>query len=225
MAVSGSAWCGGGWCGGWWLGAARRPSPHHGARPRGARRGAVTLAVLHSISLPPGVFGGAAIEQLFAGRLDCDAHPYYARLRGLRVSAHFLVRRGGAVLQFVSVRRRAWHAGASSWRGRTDCNDYSVGIELEGLEGGCFEEAQYRALARLLRALARRCPQLREATGHEHVAPGRKHDPGAGFDWTGLQALLLRAGGSPAPPALQPGAAPPAGCGAPHERPRLRCKH
>lgn len=221
-----------GWCGGWWLGAARRASPHHDARPRGVRHAEVTLAVLHAISLPPGVFGGDAIEQLFAGRLGCDAHPYYDRLRGLRVSAHFLVRRGGAVLQFVSVRRRAWHAGASSWRARPRCNDYSVGIEIEGLEGGRFEPAQYRALARLLRALARRCPRLHEATGHEHVAPGRKHDPGAGFDWPRLGSLLRRAAAQGDAPALSPWIAPERGrdagtaCGGLWQRrTQIRCKH
>jgi AmpD protein len=151
----------------------------------------VTLAVVHSISLPPGEYGGDAIEQLFLGRLDCDAHPYFDRLRGLRVSAHFLVRRDGEVLQFVACDRRAWHAGASSWRGQDDCNDYSIGIELEGLEGERFEPAQYAALARLLRAAARRYPVL-EAVGHEHIAPGRKQDPGPGFDWRQLRRALRR---------------------------------
>ena len=110
--------------------------------------------VLHSISLPPGVYGGDAIERLFSNRLDCDAHPYYDALRGLRVSAHFLLRRDGRALQFVSCDERAWHAGALSWRGRDNCNHYSIGIELEGLEGASFDGAQYATLARLLRALA-----------------------------------------------------------------------
>ena len=145
------------------------------------------LVVLHSISLPPGVFGGEHIAQLFTNRLDWSAHPYFETIRGLQVSAHFLVRRGGQVQQFVSTDRRAWHAGTSAWRGRSNCNDYSVGIELEGLEGGRFEDAQYRALVPLLQALARRHP-LQAITGHEHVAPGRKHDPGPGFDWAALQA-------------------------------------
>lgn len=142
----------------------------------------VELVVLHSISLPPGVYGGDAIERLFAGTLDCDAHPYFAALRGLRVSAHFVVRRDGELLQFVSTQARAWHAGASTWRGRSGCNDFSIGIELEGLEGDRFELAQYEQLAVLLRALARVHP-LRGLVGHEHVAPGRKADPGPGFDW------------------------------------------
>lgn len=151
------------------------------------------LVVVHSISLPPGLYGGDAIEQLFHNRLPLAAHPYFAQLAGLRVSAHFLLRRDGSLLQFVSCDRRAWHAGVSSWRGRPQCNDYSIGIELEGLEGDTFEAAQYHALARLLRALARRYP-LQEAVGHEHVAPGRKADPGSGFDWARLRQALRRGG-------------------------------
>lgn len=175
-----------GWAGGWWWHARRRPSPNHGPRPAGV---VVTLAIVHSISLPPGEYGGPGIEDLFRNRLDCDAHPYYDRLRGLRVSAHFVIRRGGEVLQFVPTDRRAWHAGASSWRGRGDCNSWSVGIELEGLEGLDFEPAQLAALARLLRALRRRHP-LAEVVGHEHVAPGRKADPGPGFAWATLRGAL-----------------------------------
>lgn len=177
-----------GWTRGWWWQARRRPSPHHGPRPAATT---VDLVVVHSISLPPGHYGGTAVTDLFLGRLDCDAHPAFDTLRGLRVSAHFLVRRDGETLQFVSCDRRAWHAGVSSWRGRHGCNDWSVGIELEGLEGDRFEPAQYAALARLLRALARRYP-LREAVGHEHVAPGRKRDPGPGFDWERLAIALGR---------------------------------
>lgn len=145
--------------------------------------------IVHSISLPPGEYGGGFIEDLFMGRLDPAAHPYFEGLRGLRVSAHFLVRRDGQVLQFVNADHRAWHAGRSAWRGREDCNDHSIGIELEGLEGAPFEAIQYAALARLLRALSRRYP-LRDVVGHEHVAPGRKHDPGPGFDWHLLGRLL-----------------------------------
>ena len=137
-------------------------------------------------------YGGDGIERLFTGRLDCNAHPYYEGLRGLQVSAHFVIRRDGEVLQFVSCDARAWHAGASSWRGRGNCNDWSVGIELEGLEGTLFEPVQYEQLARLLRAVSRRYP-VDEVVGHEHVAPGRKHDPGAGFDWCTLRRLLRRA--------------------------------
>ena len=148
--------------------------------------------VVHSISLPPGEYGGPWIERLFTNRLDCDAHPYFERLRGLRVSAHFVVRRDGRLLQFVSCEDRAWHAGRSSWRERKECNDYSVGIELEGMEGGLFEAAQYRALARLLLALRRRYP-IRAVVGHEHVAPARKQDPGPGFDW---RRIARETGGS-----------------------------
>jgi AmpD protein len=147
---------------------------------------------LHSISLPPGVFGGDDVERLFTTRLDTGAsgaHPFYAGLHGLRVSAHFFVRRDGRVQQFVSCNERAWHAGVSHWRGRDNCNDWSIGIELEGLEGGLFEGAQYDRLARLLPLLSGRYP-VQEAVGHEHVAPGRKADPGGGFDWARLRRAL-----------------------------------
>lgn len=170
------------WRQGWWSAAARRSSPNHGPRPAGTR---VDLVVLHSISLPPGVYGGDAVERLFKNRLDCAAHPTFEQLRGLQVSAHFLLRRDGRWLQFVSCDRRAWHAGQSTWRGRDNCNDHSIGIELEGLEGDSFEPRQYRALAQGLNAIARRYP-VREIVGHEHVAPGRKCDPGPGFDWPAL---------------------------------------
>jgi N-acetyl-anhydromuramoyl-L-alanine amidase len=175
---------------GWWAHARWRPSPNVGERPPGT---VVSLAIVHSISLPPGVFGGDAVERLFLNRLDHEAHPYFEGLRGLRVSAHFFIRRSGRVQQFVATGARAWHAGVSRWRGREGCNDWSVGIELEGLEGGLFELAQYRSLARLLRALARRHP-LHEVVGHEDVAPGRKHDPGTGFDWLHLARLLHGSG-------------------------------
>ena len=126
---------------------------------------------------------------MFTNRLDWRAHPYFARIEGIEVSAHFLLRRDGTLLQFVSCDARAWHAGASAWQGRENCNDYSIGIELEGLEGERFEPAQYEALAALLRALARRYP-IEHVAGHEHVAPGRKADPGAGFDWARLASRL-----------------------------------
>ena len=149
----------------------------------------VDLVVLHSISLPAGEFGGSWITDLFLGRLDTQAHESFASLQGLRVSAHFLIRRSGQVLQFVDVRRRAWHAGLSQWQQRTNCNDFSIGIELEGLEGTSFDAEQYAMLAKLLRSLARRFP-VRDVVGHEHVAPGRKRDPGYGFDWKRLRSLL-----------------------------------
>lgn len=175
-----------GWRGGWWTAARRIDSPNHGARPRGT---AITLAVIHSISLPPGRYGGDAIERLFTNTLDWDAHPSYDGIRGLEVSSHFVVRRDGELLQFVSTARRAWHAGRSIWRGRENCNDYSVGIELEGLEGERFEDAQYGRLVLVLEALARRHP-IDGVVGHEHVAPERKRDPGPGFDWSRLQRMV-----------------------------------
>jgi AmpD protein len=174
------------WRDGWWRGARACPSPNCGPRPAGTE---IDLVVLHSISLPPGVYGGDAIERLFLNRLDWDEHPYYQQICGLQVSAHFLVRRDGETVQFVSCDERAWHAGRSQWRGRDNCNDFSIGIELEGLEGDTFETAQYGALVLLLRAVRARYP-LRDVAGHEHVAPGRKIDPGPGFDWAALQAAL-----------------------------------
>ena len=173
------------WDGGWWRDALRVPSPNFSARPAGAR---VDTVVLHSISLPPGEYGGDAVERLFTNTLDWSAHPYYEKIRGLVVSAHFFVRRDGALLQFVSCDERAWHAGASCWQGRDDCNDFSIGIELEGLEGETFEAAQYATLAPLLANVARHYP-VAAVVGHEHVAPGRKNDPGAGFDWPRLRRL------------------------------------
>ncbi|MDP3224964.1 MAG: 1,6-anhydro-N-acetylmuramyl-L-alanine amidase AmpD [Rubrivivax sp.] len=184
------------WQDGWWAHARRCVSPNAGSRPAGAQ---VSLAVVHSISLPPGEYGGDAVQRLFTNQLDWEAHPYYQGIKGLQVSAHFFVRRYGGVIQFVSCDQRAWHAGVSQWRGRDNCNDWSVGIELEGLEGGVFEDAQYLQLARLLCALTRRYP-LFEAVGHEHVAPGRKADPGPGFDWPRLRSLLR--GQGPRLPAL-----------------------
>ncbi len=174
------------WAQGWWSAARRCDSPNHGPRPDQV---AAELVVIHSISLPPGEFGGDAVERLFTNRLDPAQHPSFAPLRGLEVSAHFFIRRDGELLQFVSCERRAWHAGASSWRGRVNCNDWSIGIELEGLEGGAFEPAQYKTLARLMKALRLRHP-IGSVAGHEHVAPQRKHDPGSGFDWTLLRARL-----------------------------------
>ena len=149
----------------------------------------MSLVVVHSISLPPGEYGGDAIARLFTNTLEWDAHPFFQSIRDLKVSAHFVIRRSGKLLQFVSCDRRAWHAGASQWRGRDNCNDYSIGIELEGLEGERFEGAQYTQLAALLRALARR-HRIEAVVGHEHIAPGRKHDPGMGFDWVRLARAL-----------------------------------
>jgi AmpD protein len=176
------------WQAGWWRHARHVASPNFGARPTGER---ITLAVLHSISLPPGHYGGDAVERLFTNRLDAAEHPYYEGLRGVRVSAHFFIRRDGHVLQFVSCDDRAWHAGVSQWGGREQCNDYSIGVELEGVEVEGFEAAQYAAVTRLLRALARRYP-IDAVVGHEHIAPGRKGDPGPGFDWAAIDRELGR---------------------------------
>lgn len=161
-------------------------SPNCNARPVDA---VVDLIVVHSISLPPGVFEGDAVERLFTNRLDWDAHPYFQSIRGLQVSAHFLIRRDGQVVQFVNVDQRAWHAGASCYAGRSARNDDSIGIELEGLEGGLFSVAQYAALSELCSTLREHYP-IADIAGHEDIAPGRKHDPGAGFDWPQLQQRL-----------------------------------
>jgi AmpD protein len=164
---------------GWCRQAARYDSPNFDARPCGAQ---VELLVIHNISLPAGRFGGPHIADLFTNRVDFAADPSFADLRGLTVSAHFLVRRDGRVVQFVSCDQRAWHAGVSSFGGREQCNDFSVGIEVEGADFVAFSPAQYESLAVLTRALAARYP-LAAVQGHEHVAPGRKTDPGPFFDW------------------------------------------
>ena len=166
-------------------GATQIASPNCDERPDATP---IVLAVIHGISLPPGEFGGEAIAHLFTNRLDPAAHPYYAGVAALRVSAHFLIRRDGALVQFVPCRMRAWHAGESSWRGRPRCNDYSIGIELEGSDDVPYTGPQYRALAGLLRALQRRYP-IGAIAGHGDVAPGRKTDPGPAFDWPRIEGL------------------------------------
>jgi AmpD protein len=160
-------------------------SPNRDARPDGT---AITLVVVHGISLPPGEFGGDGIVRLFTNRLDPAAHPYYATIADLRVSAHFLIRRDGALLQFVRCGERAWHAGASAWRGRARCNDFSIGVELEGADAVPYTAPQYTMLARLVKALRRRYP-IADVVGHSDVAPGRKTDPGPAFDWARLARL------------------------------------
>lgn len=155
----------------------------------------ITLVILHSISLPPGEYGGDSIERLFTNRLDPDAHPYFKEIQALKVSSHFLVRRDGEVVQFVPVERRAWHAGESSWRGRSRCNDFSIGIELEGTDEDLFADPQYRALSALIGSLQVKFP-IRDIAAHSDVAPTRKTDPGARFDWARLLADL--AGRQPA---------------------------
>ncbi len=174
------------WRDGWYRFARRCDSPNFGARPPHA---AIDLVVVHSISLPPGEYGGNAVLQLFTNTLDWSAHPYFESIRGIQVSSHFFVRRNGELWQMVSCDARAWHAGRSHYRGRDNCNDDSVGIELEGLEGHTFEAPQYETLAALCAALAAHYP-LAHIAGHEHIAPGRKQDPGPGFDWPALQQSL-----------------------------------
>jgi AmpD protein len=174
------------WREGWYRFARRLDSPNFGPRPAGAQ---TDLIVVHSISLPPGVYGGDEVQRLFTNTLDWNAHPYFKGIEGMQVSAHFYVRRDGALWQFVSCDQRAWHAGPSNWRGRGNCNDDSVGIELEGQEGETFEPAQYEALAALCAAIGQHYP-VRHVAGHAHIAPGRKNDPGAGFDWACLRRAL-----------------------------------
>jgi len=150
------------------------------------------LIVIHGISLPPGQFGGPYIDQLFTGQLDPAEHPYFRDLAGLRVSSHLLIRRTGEVVQYVPLERRAWHAGKSRYRGRESCNDFSVGIELEGTDNRPYTAAQYRRLATVIRVLRRGVPSLARAplVGHSDIAPGRKTDPGPAFDWPRLRRLL-----------------------------------
>jgi len=162
-------------------------SPHCDARPPGV---VSDLIVVHGITLPPGEFGGAWIDDLFLGRLDPAAHPYFAEIAHLRVSAHLLIRRDGAVTQYVPFHLRAWHAGVSAFEGRAGCNDFSIGIELEGTDEVPYTEGQYTALARVISALQRAYPSLRAIAGHVDIAPGRKTDPGASFDWGRLESLL-----------------------------------
>lgn len=171
---------------GWLPGARRVASPNFDARPHGMP---VDLLVIHAISLPPERFGGPAIEQLFTNCLDPNADPYFATISTLRVSSHFLVRRDGELVQFVSCDARAWHAGVSSWNGRQRCNDFSIGVELEGSDTQPFTPAQYRRLVALTRVLRKRYP-LSDITGHSDIAPGRKTDPGPCFDWSRFRRQL-----------------------------------
>ena len=174
------------WQEGWYRFARQLASPNVGPRPDQAQ---IDLIVVHAISLPPGQFGTHQVQRLFTNTLDWEAHPYFGSIRDLKVSAHFFISRAGELWQFVSVKHRAWHAGDSFYRGRNNCNDDSVGIELEGLDGGTFENAQYESLSALCAALLQQ-GAIRYVAGHEHIAPGRKHDPGPGFDWLRLQSSL-----------------------------------
>ncbi len=166
-------------------------SPHRDPRPAGQRP---ELIVVHGISLPPGEFGGAWIDRLFTGELPATAHPYFEAIAGQRVSAHVLIRRDGSVHQFVPFDERAWHAGVSEYRGRTGCNDFSIGIELEGTDDLPYEPAQYVSLATLIAALLDAYPGLSadRIVGHSDIAPGRKTDPGLSFDWSRLRADVAR---------------------------------
>ena len=171
---------------GWLLRARCMPSPNCDERPGHA---APTLLVIHNISLPPHRFGGEAVIDLFLNCLDVRAHPFYAGLEGIRVSSHFFIRRDGDLIQFVPCGLRAWHAGSSQWRGRGRCNDFSVGVELEGSDLVPFRDAQYHALARLTRELGAAYP-IEDVVGHADIAPGRKTDPGPFFDWDRYRSLL-----------------------------------
>jgi N-acetyl-anhydromuramoyl-L-alanine amidase len=162
-------------------------SPNCDDRPPGTR---IELIVIHNISLPPGEFGGPGVIQLFTNTLDPAEHPYYETIKDLKVSAHFFVRCDGEVIQFVPCMKRAWHAGASRWRDREKCNDFSIGIELEGGDDTPFTAAQYRALARVTEVLRGAFP-IQDMVGHADIAPGRKTDPGPHFDWPRYFALLL----------------------------------
>ena len=177
---------------GWMSAAQRIDSPNNDDRPAGE---AISLVVVHAISLPPAQFGSDDIVRLFTNSLDPEAHPYFSAISALRVSAHFLIRRDGVLIQFVSCLRRAWHAGESSWNGRERCNDFSIGIELEGCDELPFEEAQYLRLVDLIQSLCT-CFPIAAVVGHSDIAPGRKTDPGQCFDWQRLAALgtlLVRA--------------------------------
>ena len=173
---------------GWLVDARHAPSPHHDCRPEDE---APSLLVVHNISLPPGEFGGPWIDALFAGTLDSQAHPYFAGIAHLRVSAHCLIRRDGEIVQYVPFNKRAWHAGVSCYEGRERCNDFSIGIELEGTDTEPYTDAQYRQLAAVTRTLISLYPAMKNhMTGHSDIAPERKTDPGPAFDWTRFRALV-----------------------------------
>lgn len=174
------------WQDGWYRFARRLASPNFGPRPVGVKP---ALIVIHAISLPPGDYGSGQVQRLFTNQLDWDAHDYFRSIRDLKVSAHFFITRDGQLWQFVSCKDRAWHAGESSFRGKANCNDYSIGIELEGLEGLIFENAQYETLSSLSAALLQ-AYSINQVAGHEHIAPGRKQDPGLAFDWPMLRRSL-----------------------------------
>ena len=176
-------------CEGWLSGATRCLSPNVNERPAGAT---ISLLVIHNISLPPGQFGSGCVQQFFSNQLDCDAHPYFDQLRELQVSAHLLIERDGSLTQFAAFTQRAWHAGESCFEGRENCNDFSIGIELEGTDSSAYTEAQYIALATATASLIQAYPALSvdRIVGHSDIAPDRKTDPGAAFDWGRYRQLL-----------------------------------
>lgn len=175
--------------GGWYQGIQHCPSPNFNERPQGE----ISLLVIHNISLPPGQFGTGQVQAFFSNCLQADAHPYFADIASMTVSAHFLIERDGTMVQFVSCLDRAWHAGASYFEGRENCNDFSLGIELEGTDHLPFTDAQYAALAQLTQALQAAYPAITVARicGHSDIAPGRKTDPGPAFDWARLRSSLM----------------------------------
>jgi AmpD protein len=174
---------------GWLQGVRLLPSPNFNERPVNAE---IDLLVIHNISLPPGEFGGDHVDALFCNTLDCSAHPYFDILRDLRVSAHFFINRAGNVTQYVSLYDRAWHAGTSQWNGRNDCNNFSIGIELEGADATPYADTQYASLTGLTKILLQCCPAItsERIVGHNDIAPGRKTDPGEAFDWQRFRAAL-----------------------------------
>lgn len=184
------------WENGWYQPARCINSPNFGVRPQQQQP---ELIVIHSISLPPGEFENGHIQQLFMNELDWSAHPYFEKIRGMEVSSHFVIDRHGRLTQYVSCDSRAWHAGRSSWHGRKECNDWSIGIELEGLEGQNFEHHQYETLIRLVDDICAQYP-IQWVAGHEHIAPGRKIDPGSGFNWGKLISNTKRLLPSAFPP-------------------------
>ena len=174
---------------GWYVGCEHRPSPHFNQRPSGQ---VIDLLVIHNISLPPGQFGSDDISDFFLAKLVVERHPFFRQIKDLRVSAHCLVRRDGQVIQYVSFDHRAWHAGVSNFAGRDNCNDFSIGIEMEGTDDCLYTDEQYLALTQLTRQLQQKYPQISEdrITGHSDIAPGRKTDPGPAFDWPRYKALI-----------------------------------
>lgn len=178
---------------GWLDGASRCPSPNCNRRPDPAD---ISLLVIHNISLPPGEYGTGCVQQFFCNELDCNAHPWFEQIRGVEVSSHLLIERDGRVTQFVSFLERAWHAGLSVFCGRENCNDFSIGIELEGCDAEAYTDAQYASLAAVTGELMNAYPAITRGriAGHSDIAPGRKTDPGPAFDWPRFRSLLAEDG-------------------------------